>query len=369
MKLVVLQENLKKALLFVNKVVSVKTQLPVLGNVLLETEEGRVKISGTNLETTISYWVGAQIEKTGKTTVPARFLTELISSFSQEKVTLSLDKTLLTARCGESEATLSGIGAEEFPPLPQPTGEKSAEVQRKALEEGLAFVLVSASTDEGRPILTGVRFTEGQGDMVMVATDGYRLSVKHLLQVAGLKAGVVIPGRALSEVAKAIVEEGAEKIDVYFSEDKNQIIFSLPHIQIATRLIEGDYPPYQKIIPSSFTTSMTVGKEEFLRAVRFAAVYAKESANIIRFHLDAKGKLVVSANSPQVGENKTTLDVKIEGEGGEIAFNARFLLDLLSVFPGKDLVLEMTGPLAPGVFKVPGDDSYLHIIMPVRVQN
>lgn len=368
MKVTVLQENLRKSLLFINKVVSVKTQLPVLGNVLLETEEGRLKLSGTNLETSISYWVGAQIETEGKITVPARFLTELVSTFTQEKVSLIQNKTTLEVKCGESEATLTGIGAEEFPPQPQVSTEKSAEVTRKELEEGLSFVLAAASTDEGRPILTGVRFVEGKEDMVMVATDGYRLSIKHLRQVSGLKEGVVIPSKALAEVAKAIAEEGAEKIDVYFSADKNQVIFSLPHIQIATRLIEGDYPPYQKIIPASSTTVMSVGKEEFLRAVRFAAVYAKESSNIIRLTL-ANGKLMVSANSPQVGENKTTLDVKIEGEGGEIAFNARFLLDLLAVFPANEVVLEMTGPLSPGVFKVPGDDSYLHIIMPVRVQS
>lgn len=367
MKVTVLQENLAKALSFVTKAISPKTQLPILGNVLLETEEGRLKLSATNLEISISFWIGATVEKKGTLTVPARLLHELVASFPKDKVEFTVDNTILQLTCGDSQVTLTGIGAEEFPPLPKADQKKDATLKREMLAESLSLVLIAASTDEGRPVLTGVKFSEKEGQIEMVATDGYRLSVKKLPQIPGFKEGVIVPARALSEASRILIEEKEEELDLYFSQDKNQIIFLSPHAQIATRLIEGEYPAYEKIIPATFTTRTVFGKDEFLKAVRLAAVYAKEAANILRLEISG-GAVTVTANSPQIGENKTKVEAKIEGEGGEIAFNARFLLDLLSIFPEDEVVFEMTGPLAPGVFKPVKDDSFLHIIMPVRVQ-
>lgn len=367
MQVTTLQENLARALSFVTKAVSPKTQLPILSNVLLETEEGRLKLSATNLEVSISFWVGATVVKKGTLTVPARLLHELVTSFPKDKVELTAENTSLQLVCKGSLATLMGIGAGEFPPLPKPGPKKDATLKAELLDKGLPFVLVAASTDEGRPLLTGVKFIEKEGQIEMVATDGYRLSIKRLPQIPGIKEGVVVPARALAEAYRLLSEEKGSELDIYFSQDKNQIIFSSPHAQIATRLIEGEYPAYEKIIPAAFTTRTVFGKDEFLKAVRFAAVYAKEAANILRLAIGG-GVMTVSANSPQIGENKTKLEAKVEGEGGEIAFNARFLLDLLSIFPENEVAFEMTGPLAPGVFKPVKDDSFLHIIMPVRVQ-
>lgn len=367
MQATILQENFAKGLSFVTKVASSKTQLPILNNILLETEEGRLKLSATNLETSISFWIGATVAEKGAVTVPARLLFELVASFPKDKIQLTVEKTMLQLVCGESQATLAGIDAAEFPPLPKADQKKDTTLKQELLDKSLPFVLIAASTDEGRPILTGVKFSEKGGQFEMVATDGYRLSVKKLPQIPGFKEGVVVPARALSEASRILTDEKATELDLYFSQDKNQIIFLSPHAQIATRLIEGEYPAYEKIIPASFTTRTTFGKEEFLKAVRLAAVYAKEAANILRLEIRG-GAVMVTANSPQIGENKTKVEAKIEGEGGEIAFNARFLIDLLSVFPESEIVFEMTGPLAPGVFKPVKDDSYLHIIMPVRVQ-
>src|SRR3989344_2966997 len=270
MKATILQENFKKALSFVGKIVTTKTQLPVLSNVLLETENGRIKVSSTNLEASITFWVGATIETEGAITVPARLLSEIISSFSQEKVQIATNQSILQLTCGESEATLSGIDAKEFPPLPSASETKDACLKTDFLVKNLPLVVVSASSDEGRPLLTGVRFVVKNRELILAATDGYRLSVKKTLETAGFEEGFVVPAKALVEAARAAVDERAEEIELYFSKDRNQVLFLLPHLQISTRLIEGEYPAYEKIIPASFLTRVIFVKEELVRGVKLA---------------------------------------------------------------------------------------------------
>jgi len=367
MKLVVLQEKLHSILPFVTKGVSTKTQLPILSNVLLATDQGRLRITATNLETSLSVWIGASIEEEGAITVPARFFQELISSFTKEKIELKSDETKLELVCGESSASLSGIPASEYPQPPELKRDEKISLDTGILEKGLTFVSIAASTDESRPLLTGINLLPKKGKLLMVATDGYRLSIKEIPEEPRLTKNVVVSARALGEVFRLATSESAARVEMCFSRSANQIAFLLENAEVTTRLIDGDYPPFERIIPAGFTTQVVFDRTELLRAVKFAAVYAKESANIIKFTV-SDGGAVVSANTPQVGENKTSLTVKTEGEGGEIAFNARFLLDLLSVFPEESVVFEMTGPLAPGAFKSLNDPSYLHIIMPVRVQ-
>ena len=367
MKAIILQENLNKSLSFVTKLVSSRTQLPILSNVLLETESGYLKVSTTNLETSMSFWVGASVEETGAITVPAKLLSEIVASFSHEKIILSTDGFNLKLICGDSESTLSGIDAKEFPPLPQTGQQKSIILDKHVLDNGLPFVLISASQDESRPLLTGIKFAAKEEHLEMVATDGYRLSVKELPQIKGMEEGLVISAKAMADVFRLAIEEKAENIALYISKDKNQAVFKLEKAMVATRIIEGEYPVYAKIIPSTFTTKSIFNKEEMIRAVKLASVYAREAANILKFKV-TKETITISASSAQIGENKTTISAKTQGEGGEIAFNARFLSDLLNVFPEEDVVFEMNGNLSPGVFHPQKDETYLHIIMPVRIQ-
>lgn len=368
MKAVVLQENLHKALLFVGKSAAVKTQLPILSHILIETDAGRLKLSSTNLETSISFWVGGSIETQGKVAVPARLFTELINTFVHDKVFLTAEKNVLTLSCGGSEATLSGIDVAEFPPLPVRPEKRGVEITMDVLKNNLPFVLISASTDESRPLLTGVMFESKDNQTALIATDGYRLSVKKLPQVKGIGEEIIISARTLGEAYRVMAEEKAGAVDLYLSPDKNQVLLVMPQVQIATRLIEGEYPTYEKIIPAAFVAHTEFDRKEMLQAVKLASVYAKESANIVRWQIN-KSSVVVSANSPQVGENKTSVSAKTQGEVGEIAFNARFLLDLFNVFPYEEIAFEMNGSLSPGVFRSTTDDSFLHIIMPVRLQN
>lgn len=367
MNATVLQENLNNALSLVGKAVSTRTQLPVLSNVLIEIEEGKIFFSSTNLETSISLWIGASTDEKGSITVPARIFAETVASFSREKVNLIIEETRLKITCGESEVSLSGIEAKEFPPFPKREVKKLASIKKEVLEKSLSFVGIAASTDESRPLLTGIRFLTKNKLTNMVATDGYRLSVKELPEISGIEDGFVVSARALVEVNKIMLDEKTEAVDLYLSHDHNQIIFVLPNAQIATRLIEGEYPQYEKIIPGAFTTQTVFNAMDMQRAVKLASVYAKESANILRLKI-SKDNIVISSNTPQIGENKTTIKTETKGDGGEIAFNTRFLQDLLSVFPEEQIIFESNGALSPGVFKTAKDQTYLHIIMPVRIQ-
>ncbi len=367
MQAVVLQENLKVAVSFATKIVSTKTQLPILSNFLLEAKDGRLKISATNLETSIDYWVGAKVEKLGKITVPARVFSELIASFPPDKVEISAEGALLKLVCGKSQATLSGIDASEFPLSPEIENSKTHILEKKVLETTLPFIIIAASNDESKPLLTGIRIVKKDGSTVVVATDGYRLSLRKLDMDIGFDEGVVLSVKALSETLRLLSEEKAEEMKAAFSKDKNQLAFIMKNSQITTRLIEGEYPPYERIIPASFLSRAILPKADLNQAVKMASIYARESSYIIKLSLK-NNVATVTANTPQIGENKTEFEIELQGDGGEVAFNSRFLQDLLNVFPEEDVVFEMNGPLAPGVFKPLKDQSYLHIIMPVRIQ-
>lgn len=363
----ILQENLLKALNQTGRIVPQRPQLPILQNILLTTEEGRLKLVASNLETTEIVWVGAKVEKEGELCIPSRLFTELIASLSQDSVFLSSDETSLVVKSQGVTATIPGISAKEFPNVPKAKEKTRSMIQKTDFCEKINSVSFAAATDEGRPLLTGIRIKKEDGGIVFAATDGYRLSVAKSTMALGFDADLVVPGRALSEVVKVSAEDkNGKEISLAQTED-GQLVFGVGDIEIHTRLIDGEYPNFEKIIPRSFVTRALLDKEKLARAVKSAAVFARDNANIIRFHLENQ-TLVVSANTPQVGENTVEVDVKIDGDGGDVAFNSRFLLDFLSNFPEDELLFEMTGSLNPGVFKPVKDESYLHIIMPVRVQ-
>lgn len=363
----ILQENLMKTLNQIGRVIPVRPQLPVLQSLLLATHEGRLKIIATNMETTEIVWVGAKIEKEGALCVPAKLLIELVASLPQETVFLMGNGEALVVKSQGVTATILGVSAKEFPPIP-----KSKEKTRSTIEKDEFCALVSrvsfaAATDEGRPLLTGIRIKKDNGGVVFAATDGYRLSVARSNVTVGFSVDMVVPSRALNEVAKASVEDKNLKELTLAQTEDGQLVFGVGDTEIHTRLIDGEYPNFEKIIPRSFATRALLDKERLLRAVKSAAVFARDNANIVRFSLNNQ-TLLVSANTPQVGENNIEVEAKIDGDGGEIAFNSRFLLDFLNNFPQDEVLFEMTGSLNPGVFKPVKDESYLHVIMPVRVQ-
>lgn len=375
MKVSLLQENLAKGMGLVSRVVANKAQLPVLSNVLLATDKGKLRLSATNLETGMNLWLGGKIEGEGKLTVPAKIFNEVISSLPQETVVLEKEGEGLKISCGRFKSKINGIAAEEFPLMPSlrdgKTIKETFSLDREAVEKGLGQVAMAAATDESRPIFTGVKMELDEKKLRLAATDGYRLSVKTVLNLKGLKKqkSLVVPARALMELVRAIAatETEAKEVVLAATEEERQLIMAYGEVEVVTRILEGEFPDFDKIIPTSHTTAIVLDAEELLQAVRAAAVFAKDSANIVRFKVSDSG-LLISANAPQVGENEVELSGKKTGEDAEIAFNSRYLLEMLNVIEVKELKLEMSGPLSPGMFKPKEDNGLIHIIMPVRVQ-
>ena len=373
MKVSILQENLTKGLNIVNRFILPRAQLPILNNVLIKTEQGRLKLSATNLETGINLWLGVKIEKEGEICVPAKNLTEYISLIPPQKIDLEVEKNLLKITSETYQANFITLSASEFPVIPTLKKKPEISLINKDLALAISQVAFASAQDEGRPVLTGILFKVKKEKLILVATDGFRLSIK---EISGLKSGeesklqkdLIIPARALIEVGKMMTEGGEQNnLGLTITPENNQIIFSTPEVEIISRLIEGKFPDFEKIVPQKSQIQIIIETEALLQAVRAASIFAREASNIIKFEI--KGlKLEVSSNNPQMGENKITLEVKNEGEGGKIAFNSRYLLDFLNSVKSDLVSFEMTTSLNPGIFKPANDKSYLHVIMPIRIQ-
>jgi len=371
-KVSVLQENLNQGLTTALRFISTRPQLPVLANCLLAVDKGRLKISATNLEAGISLWLGAKIEKEGQTTVLAKTLAEYVACLPADRVDLEIIESNLRVASVSTLATFPTIAAAEFPKIAAFPAKADLQLSLAAFSQAVSEVAFSAGQDEGRPVLTGVLLKKEEKGFSLVGTDGYRLSVKNFSLDSGLPGDLIIPARVLSEAVRLKGEKSEEKeggiLGVAVTQEENQVIFALPEIELSCRLIEGSFPDYEKIIPKEETTKIIFDREEFLRAVRLASIFARESANIVKLKIEEQ-KLKISANSPQVGENESTVAIKQEGEDQEIAFNFRFLLDFLNNTISQEVSLGMTGPLNPGVFRLVGDNSLLHLVMPVRLQS
>ena len=369
MKLSVMQENLARGLSVVSRAVSSRSTLPVLANVLLKTEDAGLKLTATNLEIGITYWVPGKIESDGATTVPARLLTDLVNSLPPgDRVDLDLQPgDTLHLQSGRFETHVKGIDADEFPAI-QTAGERpTTRIAQNVLRRALSEVTFAAASDEARPILTGV-LARFEGDqLTLAAADNYRIAVRTIPVLDAVpETSVVIPARALNELARVLADVD-DPVEVVLAGGRNQVLFHLEGVDLVSRLIDGQFPNYQQVLPQSHTTRAVLDREELLRAVRPAALIAHESANIVKLQVggeDGAG-ITVSANA-EVGDHVGAVEAAVEGDGTTIAFNARYLADVLTNVDADSFALELNGPLSPGVFKPIGDDRYVHVVMPVR---
>jgi len=368
-KLSVMQENLARGLSVVSRAVSARSTLPVLANVLLKTEDAGLKLTATNLEIGITYWVPGKIESDGATTVPAKLLTDLVNSLQGgDRVDLELGSSeTLHLTCGRFESHLKGIDADEFPAI-QVTGERpTTRISQRVLKQALGETAFAAASDEARPILTGV-LARFEGDTVtFAAADNYRIAVKTVpLLDPVTDVSIVIPARALNELAR-ILPDVDEPVELVIAQARNQVMFHLEGVDLISRLIDGQFPNYNQVLPQSHTTRAVMDREELLRAVRPAALIAHESANIVKLQIGNDGDpgITVSANA-EVGDHVGQVEATVDGDGTTIAFNARYLADVLTNVDAEQFALELNGPLSPGVFKPIGDDHYVHVVMPVR---
>lgn len=367
MKVTFLSDNLQKKISFLNHAVSTRGQLPILSNFLIEAVNGKLIISATDLEIGISSSIPVNIEKEGRTTIPARNFSDLLANLGSQKITLFLEEETLKLTGEKIKASFQTIPAEDFPKLYEEKGEEFINIKKSQIEEFILRVVFAAAQDSSRPALSGVLLDKDKNEAILVATDGYRLSMQRNVfrTKEELKKPLVIPSRIIKELL--FVKEDEEALKIFVSEKNNQVLFSQGETTLVGRLIDAEYPEYQKIIPTDFSTKAEINKDELLNAIKICSVFARETANIIKLSVE-KNKVIVSANSPSVGEDAVEVEAKTTGEENEIAFNAKYLLDILSSLDKEDLVFEMTGPLNPGVFKIKEDDSFLHLIMPIRVQ-
>ncbi len=370
MKLSCLQENLARGLGIVGRAVPSRTTMPILGNVLLATDEGRLKLASTNLELSIVHWVGAMIEEEGGITVPARDLSDWINSLPAEQVTMMLEPQSLTLHLasGENSAAFRGLPVDEFPPIPESDGSGAIAVEAGALREALEQVIFAASTDESHPVLTGVLAEFEQETLTLAAADGFRLAVRHLPLITPVSEpfSVIVPARALGELMR-ILSGHEEPVQIETTPLHNQVLFRMPDTVLNTQLIEGNFPDYRRIIPQSHKTRLVVGRAEMLMACKRAAIVARTISNIVKLEI-GQGEVTISATSNEVGEVKTRLAAEVEGEPLTIAFNVRFLMDALSALDVPQVALSMTTPTAPGVIRAVGmEDSFVYVVMPMHL--
>ncbi|GAB4420055.1 MAG: DNA polymerase III subunit beta [Anaerolineales bacterium] len=376
MKVTVLQENLARGLGIVSRAVSPRSTLPVLANVMIATDEGRLRLSATNLEMGITCWITARIEDEGSTTVPARTFSDLVNTLPGEQVALTLDDSTqtLNVRSGTSTNDIKGIDAQEFPPQPVPDMDGAVQLNVVDFREMIHQVAFAASTDEARPVLMGVLMLVEGDQLTMAAADGFRLSVRKatLDAPAAEPLNIIIPARALSELAR-ISGDGEGTISMVVPKGRGQVIFRVKDAELVSQLIEGTFPDYQQIIPRSYKSRTLVSTASLLKACKQAEIFAREGSNVARLDIKAaKGEMdpsevEISATSEETGKNETIVEATVDGSGVLIAFNVKYLREALEVINTPNVALETSAPNAPGVIRPVGDDDFLHVIMPMHL--
>jgi len=375
MKVNVLQESLARGLSIVSRAVSPRSTLPVLSNVLVASDEGRLRLSATNLELGITCWIGAKIEEEGSTTVPARTFVDLVGTLPQEQVSLTLATATqtLNVRCGASNTDIKCIDAQEFPPLPVPDMDGAILLNVADFKEMISQVIFAASVDEARPVLMGVLVTVDKDILTMAAADGFRLSVRKgtLSQPVPQPVSAIIPARALGELAR-VASDGNEIISMVMPKGRGQVIFRMKEVELVSQLIDGTFPDYQQIIPRSYKSRTILSTPALLKACKQAEIFAREGSNVARLDIKSAGDLEpgaveISAQSEETGSNETIVAATIEGIGLLIAFNVKYMREVLEVIKSPNVALETSAANAPGVVRPVGDDDFLHVIMPMHL--
>jgi len=364
------QENLSKGLAIVGRAVSTRSTMPILANILLATDGPRLRLAATNLELSVNCWIEAEVEEEGRVAVPARLLQEFVNSLPQAPVEMVLNPAnrMLQLKCLRTDANIKGVNADEFPSIP--TVEDGTVFRQPAhlLKDMINQVAIAAATDDSRPIFTGVLTRIGQS-ITMVAADGFRLGLRsnELENGPEDELSLIIPAKSLIELARILPDSKTqdELIEIAITPNKNQVIFRTSSVELVSRLIEGQFPNYQQIMPKEWKTQVVVPTSEFLNAAKTASFFARDSANIVRLHLEP-GELTVQAESTELGKNESRIDAVIEGQPqADIAFNARYLTDALNVVDSEQIKLEITSAGAPGVIKPVDSTDYIHVIMPM----
>lgn len=369
------QETFQRGLNVVARAVATRSTLPQTSHIHIATDGDRLKLSATNLEIAITNWITAKVEEEGAITIPARLLTEFVGSLPNAPISLSVAPRSRQAQiiCARNEATISGMDAEDFPPIPTITEGQVIRLEPGALREAIEHVVFAAATDDSRPVLTGVHLKIAEDTLTLAAADGFRLAVYHVTtaEPPAETVEVIIPARALQELSRMLADR-EEAVALEINGARSTALFRLSDVDLTAQLIQGTFPAYNQLIPAEYQTRATLDAGEFLREVRTAAVFARDGSGIVRLQVagatEGPGKLTIQARAEEQGDHQGEMDADVEGEEAKIAFNSRYLQDVLQVLGGGRIALESTGPSNPGVLRPEGSENYIHVIMPMFVQ-
>lgn len=368
MKVFCNQKDLTNALNITSRAVSQNVTLPVLNNILLKASGKDLYFAATNLEIAIKYHLQTDVRTEGSITVPAKLFTNYVSLLSDEKVELSLSDTLtLNINSSSSQTKIKGIHPDEFPLIPKTEKETTIMVSAKDLEKAVNQVVFSASLNTSRPVLSGVYFLFEKGVLRLVATDSYRLSERKISTKKDKDEGraeCIVPARTVMELAK-LIQKNTGEIEINIS--KNQILFVIGSIELTSRLIEGKFPDYERIIPKTSKTKILVDVPELELAAKRVSLFAREDSNSVKMSVTNDGKMLLATEETKVGEEKAELSVTIEGENNKIAFNAQYLLDVLPTIGEEKVFIELNDKLSPIVVKPQKNTDFVYIIMPLKI--
>jgi DNA polymerase-3 subunit beta len=371
------QQDLSRGLSAVSHAVSGRSTLPILANILLATDHGRLKLSATNLEIGINCWVEAQIEEEGTTTVPAKLITEFVNSLPPASVemTLAEETNTLNIKGQRSSANIKGMDASEFPQIPSNEGgEPPVLLEAAQLKEMIDEVAFAAAEDDSRPVLTGVLVQVSDEKLTFAAADAFRLAVR----VADLpgdghpRGDILIPARTLTELARILPAEG--QVEMIVTPNRSQVLFHTPTLDLVSRLIEGSFPNFRQIIPKESTTRAVVETKEFAAAVKSASLFARDSSNIARVKINpagedgqGTGELTIEATAEDLGDNVSTVNAAVDGPELQIIFNVKYLADVLNTISTQEVALEASSATKPGVLRPVGPNDCTYVIMPMHV--
>jgi len=365
MKLVCTQENLNNGLNIVNHLASRNANLPILNNVLISALNGVITLATTNLEIGVKTQIRGKIEEEGQYTVPAKLLSDYISLLPHDNISLELEDEALHISCKNSQTQIRGASADDYPLIPEVLEEDLIMINLESLKELLNQTLFTVSVDEGRPEISGVLFNFSASKLIVGATDSYRLAEKRVQLKCGAEKKVIIPLKTLQELNRILGSVTEKEVNINLNE--NQILFNCDGIKLISRLIEGNYPDYEQIIPTEHKTITTVESNNLIKAIKSAALFCKPGINDIKMtFLPDKNEIVIMSTNSGLGENVTTLAGEVEGEEVEIVFNYRYLLDGLNSLQSEKVVIKLNNQGAPGIFIPENEEDYLYVVMPIR---
>lgn len=368
MKFTANKDNLSFGVQVVQRAVSSKNPLPVLSGILLKIKNGQLLFTATDLEMGIECSVPVDTDEEGGVVLPSRFFGEIVRKLPDVKISLTVNKENhnTSIKYGQSEFNLLGLPADDFPILPSIDSKSTFIIKQDLFKNMIKQVGFSISSDDNRPVFTGILMEIENGSIRLIATDTHRLayrSGKIKNMDLDLAKSVIIPGKTLNELTR-IMNSDSEELKIAFGE--NQIVFEMPGIRLISRLIEGQFPNYKQVIPQGCKTKIKIKTKELLEATERASLLAKEGANVIKLNINSE-KMIINSNSPEIGKIEEQINIEMEGEEAQIAFNSKYLIDVLKVIDVDEILLELTGSLSPGIIKPLEGEDYVYLILPIRI--